>query len=703
MAKKSSKKQKQETETAVEVTAVPSVAFDAELDAFFKVPAASTVPVPPQPTADVRTSPLKRKEIELESSDEEQDDLSEASDPMFSDSEDEEPSTSSSVPRPVTTDGYVPPVHEAMKKRDVKVAKSAKFNNKFVEVDEPRHLKDKRTLFLGNLPMQIVKDRPMQKRLTRLIESLSPYRALTKASNLRFRSVAFSVPTASTELDEAEEDLEKRAKKMERSQNYKEALAAVEGGGSKPQKPLTAQQKRKIAFINQDVNEKAASVSAYLTIAHPQALVDYLYRVAPPKAKGSVGADASASSSRLQVDTRLTGPVLTALVAAYADGQLFEDRHLRVDLVAPLDPSEVVSSGIGNITTIDGSRIGTASPASGTKQTIFVGGLDFEANEEDVRSFFENLVVEERGAAQASTIDVLGLDAKPPSPEMLERWTKEFPWLAAEKHQYETTMVRQGEWVRSVRIVRDKATQLGKGIAYVRFADQQCVDEIIAISQTEEATLQAGRQQGLKGSLAASSSIASGAKEFKRRLKLRGRPVRVSRCKAQTKSSGEGRPVLEPPSTPQRGSSHGRYDRAAGAPTPNGTSPHSVRVGARSSSLSVVPPSPLSAKEIADKADLYSKMSKDERIQHKKQDSDRAQRRLAKKGKKAAPTDASAARIANHKSLFIEGEKARRKERVKLKQPSGAPSAKGANGKGKGRIKASSASSKPASSRFQKK
>ena len=62
------------------------------------------------------------------------------------------------------------------------------------------------------------------------------------------------------------------------------------------------------------------------------------------------------------------------------------------------------------------------------KKSLFVGGLDYAAKEEDVRVFFEELVKTERGSKE------------------------------------------DGKWVTGVRIVRDKETQLGKGFGYVHFA-----------------------------------------------------------------------------------------------------------------------------------------------------------------------------------------------------------------------------------------
>ncbi|PWY99051.1 hypothetical protein BCV70DRAFT_201276 [Testicularia cyperi] len=705
-------------------TEVPKVAsFDSELDAFFSsakpappavsantVSAASSPPKPASAEAGP-SNPRKRKQPQQQGSrtkapvhdekagnddDEElggeEGDLSEASDIVFSDSDLNESDDDDAEDQPVTSrppvaDDYVPPVHESQKPGATDASKSTKSKNKFRETNEPNQLKDQRTLFLGNLPIEVVTSRPLRKKLVRFIESFSPYRAVTLASNLRFRSIPFSVPTSKLDDDEEEKEersAAKKAKRMERSQNYKEALAAVEGDG-KSAKPLTTSQKRKIAFINQDINEKASSVTAYLTIAHPQAVLHHLYATAPRSKQQKEGksldssddAEKKPANDRLELDNRLTGPVLAALIAAFADGQSFEGRHLRVDLVTPLSPGELLTSGLDKTKTVDGNMVGGSSSSSDTKQTLFVGGLDFEANEEEVRGFFEALVRAERGDPESVPIAIVGLDGKAPSPTLLQAFRDHLPWRNEDKLGYNETIIRPGEWVRSVRVVRDKATQMGKGFAYVKFADQQCVDEVLAIHQAEEAFLQTAKQgqgKGLQGSLAASAAIAAGGKEFKRRLKLRGRPIRVSRCKAQTKSSrpsnsNAGGRQRHEPSTPQR-----KYERSTGAPTPNGTSPHALRGNTSSGATKIFPRTPASpSQDAAKKAELYATLGKDERNQMKKQDEERVLRRLAKKKNKPGLADSKAGK---HKSLLIEADKAKRKEKVKLKQPTANHSAK---------------------------
>ena len=98
------------------------------------------------------------------------------------------------------------------------------------------------------------------------------------------------------------------------------------------------------------------------------------------------------------------------------------DRLIRVDTVRL--SSSVALQGA---TTALGKRDAWLPSGTDPKKSLFVGGLDYAANQEDVRILFEELVKSERG-------------------EKVE-----------------------GRWVTGVRIVRDKETQLGKGFGYVHF------------------------------------------------------------------------------------------------------------------------------------------------------------------------------------------------------------------------------------------
>ena len=305
------------------------------------------------------------------------------------------------------------------------------------------------------------------------------------------------------------------------------------------------------------------------------------------------------------------------------------------------------------------------------KRTVFVGNLDFSATDEALRAFFESLLVNERGPCTADAT--------------------------------EASMAGGAGWVRSVRIIRDRATQMGKGFGYVRFIDEACVDEVMAIHEAEEAFLGAAEQAaaGRKGAPAAMGKFKkmlqdeSGKKvEFKRKLKFMGRPIRVSRCKAKTKGSfggtserGSRRNGTGPSSSPMRGgprdldagkSTPASRRRSTGAPTPGGTSPYTKsqpRNGGPLANMNNIG-SPVNKRNRRDEgtsaggggsiipgnalnktSEEYRNMDKSERVALKKSDADRQERRMEKKRQKLATRKAS-----SKGGVGLDGEK------VKLKQ-----------------------------------
>jgi nucleolar protein 12 len=117
---------------------------------------------------------------------------------------------------------------------------------------------------------------------------------------------------------------------------------------------------------------------------------------------------------------------IAAVVVEQMDGTPFEGRTLRVDRVAAPTQNQ------GDMVLRD--------PAL----TVFVGNLEFTANEEELRGFFETLLTSEMGLPRQSQQSVGEGDEEP-------------------------EQLRIAHWVSSVRIIRDKDTQLGKGFGYVRF------------------------------------------------------------------------------------------------------------------------------------------------------------------------------------------------------------------------------------------
>lgn len=149
---------------------------------------------------------------------------------------------------------------------------------------------------------------------------------------------------------------------------------------------LTPAQKKRIAFIRGELHDEAGSVHAYVVLAHPV-----------PDTSPKV--------------TVMDPTEAAALIVSHSDGKQFMERTLRVDRVGSKR----------------GDTAGDRAQSLDPRLTVFVGGVDFAAKEEDLRTFFEALLAAEKGVAPTSS------------------------------------------WVKSVRIVRDRDTQLGKGFAYVRF------------------------------------------------------------------------------------------------------------------------------------------------------------------------------------------------------------------------------------------
>ena len=118
---------------------------------------------------------------------------------------------------------------------------------------------------------------------------------------------------------------------------------------------------------------------------------------------------------------------------------------------ADLPPDEAVKHAIAaldNTQYLDLTlRVDTVGGGkSDPRRTVFVGGLEFASREEDLRVFFEGVICAERGPRVT------------------------VPGDSDSDDEEGTVLAKPKTWVKRVRIVRDKDTQLGKGIAYVQFA-----------------------------------------------------------------------------------------------------------------------------------------------------------------------------------------------------------------------------------------
>lgn len=493
-------------------------------------------------------------------------------------------------------------VHETLLSKDGQGAKSKSKHD-----DEPREIRDRRSIFIGNLPISLVKSRSGLKALKKLLVDQSPFPSVTQIQSVRLRSIPFSKPTDDYDARDPEE-ANKKMRRRQRAQAYKEAVHEAAG---EAKKYLSGAQKRKVAFITQQINEKADSVNAYITLAP---ITDKL------------AAKLKEKNDHSKVD-RLTAPVLAALLARSAHGTMFEERHLRVDLVSGLQASEVVESGLDTIKTADGSMLGAMAGGAGVdregrQRTAFVGNMDFETRDEEVREFFNLLLTGERGAAPAvPKLDFSRCTALP---------TPERSVVESEEHER--------SWVQDVRIIRDAATQMGKGFGYVRFLDAACVDELMAIHESEEAFLAAAK---------AGKAAPPTTGQFRRKLKLKGRPLRISRCKVP---KGHVTPAKRDKAenmtrTPRAGGKHApeQRGRSTGAPTPGGTSPYAKKQKLNNGHSAESPTTKKGSSKTGDKGKggllanpppKYSDPLKAAEVAQKKADPDRQARRMAKKNAK---------------------------------------------------------------------
>ena len=247
---------------------------------------------------------------------------------------------------------------------------------------------------------------------------------------------------------------------------------------------LSSAQKRKLAAIKGDVHEhSAATTNAYVVFGHHAPSN-------PSEGEGEVGNNGDNG------DKDKMNPYEAAKEAAIkVDRTVFEGRTLRVDLVNK-SRAETGASGSSNSTST--STLTQTDP----KLSIFVGNLDFVCTEDDLRAFFEKVVCEERGTPGKQKAIGGGDEVKESEDEESgdeedkdedesdkgkEDEEEDEDDMDEDEHDDDdeepkkkrkpnnkptlaTILPPKPTWVTRVRIVRDRETQLGKGIGYVQFA-----------------------------------------------------------------------------------------------------------------------------------------------------------------------------------------------------------------------------------------
>ena len=204
------------------------------------------------------------------------------------------------------------------------------------ETPEQKH---ERTVFVGNVPTEVAKNKSLSKQLVRHLMSVSELPVTAKYDSIRFRSVAFSVPTSASTKSQNESNMT----------------------GNKRKRYLTPQEKRKVAFIKQDFHPDSASVNAYVVFGYRR-----------PN-------DVTLLNNK---DKDIHPSKVAQIVIDKANGSVFQNRVLRVDSVIRKDKSDTGRWHIDKEL---------------AKRTLFVGRLDFAQNEKELEDFIETLLKEEKG------------------------------------------------------------------------------------------------------------------------------------------------------------------------------------------------------------------------------------------------------------------------------------------------------------------
>ena len=240
-------------------------------------------------------------------------------------------------------------VHETMVKNAQRDKTRSRHVHHYVTPDETKEQRDARTIFLGNVPIEVAKSKVCPSSFSPGLTFLTDYQSALKVfkkyilshvpganiDSLRFRSVAFQRPTSAAPVT--------RPHSLERTAEWR---ATKVDEVPAPQPRLGSGDKKRIAFMKHELHEEVDAVTIYVVFAY--------------------GAD-------LAPDVAAKGAV------AALDNHQYMGHTLRAD---------TIGGGIGD-----------------PKRTVFVGSLDFASREEDVRVFFEGLVSAERGPRSAVTGD----------------------------------------------------------------------------------------------------------------------------------------------------------------------------------------------------------------------------------------------------------------------------------------------------------
>ncbi|CEL60425.1 Ser/Thr-rich protein T10 in DGCR region OS=Mus musculus GN=T10 PE=2 SV=1 [Rhizoctonia solani AG-1 IB] len=471
-----------------------------------------------------------------------------------------------------------PPVHESLTQKPEGERPRKK---KYVPEGETSEQRDARTIFIGNLPASVAKSsakKSLHKHILNCLVASYPELPRPTIESSRFRSVAFKTPTSKLPSDALPNS---KSKPNNPSSEHNKTRAAEwratqDTEGITHKTFQTPAQKKKTAYITGALHDSAkSSSSAYVVFAYPTPVEG--------------------------VEPAWDPAEVAARAVLACNGSKFMERALRVDRVGKREEDK-----------------------QDPRTMVFVGNLDFETDEDALREMFEKLVEQERGKSEAQGD---GSDSESEDEDESEGGENEKEDGSEEESEGEEEKEDKGDkdvnagktksapqdsvaaktWVKSVRIVRDKDTQLGKGFGYVQFVDRASVDEILAL---EPGT-----------------------------IKLAKRKLRVQRCKTVPGVSLPKTKVPFPedkvkdPKKASKGDSNQKSDRQKGRPTTS---------------------KPALPRADPNLGERIRSLSKEERKSVKASDADRLARRLAKKKAKII-SERGARKASSSKASILGG------------------------------------------------